>query len=56
VHHEFAAGLLGGRYPELVNDDRALLERSFLVVSERLGDVAATPRAGDGTLERSDLV
>jgi hypothetical protein len=31
--------------PELINDDRTLLESSFVVLTECLGDVATTVRA-----------
>jgi len=32
-------------FPELINDDEKLLESSFVVPTECLGDVAATVRA-----------
>ena len=42
----FAVTVLPGRrYPDLINDDEKLLENSFVVPTECLGDVAATVRA-----------
>lgn len=45
VQEVFAVTLLGRRFPELINDDEKLLESSFVVPTECLGDVAATVRA-----------
>ena len=45
VQEVFAVTVLGRRYPELINDDEKLLESSFVVPTECLGDVAATVRA-----------
>lgn len=45
VQEVFAVTLLGRRYPELINDDEQLLEGSFVVPTECLGEVAATVRA-----------
>lgn len=45
VQEVFAVTVLGRRYPELINDDAKLLESSFVVPTECLGDVAATVRA-----------
>jgi uncharacterized protein (TIGR03032 family) len=44
VQEVFAVTLLGRRYPELINDDEKLLENSFVVPTECLGEVAATVR------------
>ncbi len=45
VQEVFAVTVLPGRrYPELINDDMALLESSFVVPTECLGEVAATVR------------
>jgi uncharacterized protein (TIGR03032 family) len=45
VQEVFAVALLPRRYPELINDDEKLLENSFVVPTECLGEVAATVRA-----------
>jgi hypothetical protein len=45
----FAVTVLGRRFPELLNDDQTLLESSFVVPAECLGDVAATVRAQAST-------
>jgi uncharacterized protein (TIGR03032 family) len=45
VQEVFAVTLLGRRFPELINDDEKVLESSFVVPIECLGDVAATVRA-----------
>jgi uncharacterized protein (TIGR03032 family) len=46
VQEVFAVTVLPGRrYPELINDDEKLLENSFVVPTEWLGQVAATVRA-----------
>jgi uncharacterized protein (TIGR03032 family) len=45
VQEVFAVTLLGRRFPDLINDDEQLLESSFVVPAECLGDVAATVRA-----------
>jgi uncharacterized protein (TIGR03032 family) len=45
VQEVFAVTLLGRRFPELINDDEKVLESSFVVPTECLGDVAATVRA-----------
>jgi hypothetical protein len=44
VQEVFAVTLLGRRFPELINDDEKLLENSFVVPTECLGDVAGTVR------------
>jgi uncharacterized protein (TIGR03032 family) len=44
VQEVFAVTLLGRRFPELINDDEKLLESSFVVPTECLGDVAAKVR------------
>lgn len=45
VQEVFAVTVLGRRFPELINDDEKILESSFVVPTECLGDVAATVRA-----------
>jgi uncharacterized protein (TIGR03032 family) len=46
VQEVFAVAVLPGRrYPNLINDDEALLENSFVVPTESLDDVAPTVRA-----------
>jgi uncharacterized protein (TIGR03032 family) len=45
VQEIFAVALLPRRFPDLINDDEKLLESSFVVPTECLGDVAATVRA-----------
>jgi uncharacterized protein (TIGR03032 family) len=45
VQEVFAVVLLPRRFPDLINDDEKLLESSFVVPAECLGDVAATVRA-----------
>jgi uncharacterized protein (TIGR03032 family) len=45
VQEVFAVALLPRRFPDLINDDDTLLESSFVVPTERLGEVAATVRA-----------
>src|SRR5262245_18157817 len=45
VQEVFAVALLPRRFPDLINDDQALLESSFVVPAECLGEVAATVRA-----------
>ena len=43
VQEVFAVAVLRGRrYPDLINDDEKLLENSFLVPTECLGEVAAS--------------
>src|SRR5262249_21250743 len=44
VQEVFAVALVGQRYPELINDDEKLLESSFVVPTQCLGEVAATVR------------
>ena len=45
VQEVFAVTVLPGRrYPDLINDDEKLLENSFVVPTECLGEVAATVR------------
>jgi uncharacterized protein (TIGR03032 family) len=45
VQEVFAVTVLPGRrYPDLINDDETLLENSFVVPTEWLGEVAATVR------------
>jgi hypothetical protein len=45
VQEVFAVALLPRRFPDLINDDEKLLESSFVVPTECLGDVAASVRA-----------
>jgi uncharacterized protein (TIGR03032 family) len=45
VQEVFAVALLPRRFPDLINDDQKLLESSFVVPAECLGEVAATVRA-----------
>jgi uncharacterized protein (TIGR03032 family) len=45
VQEVFAVALLPRRFPDLINDDEKLLETSFVVPTECLGEVAATVRA-----------
>ena len=46
VQEVFAvAALPGRRYPDVVNDDENVLENSFVIPAENLGEVAATVRA-----------
>jgi uncharacterized protein (TIGR03032 family) len=46
VQEVFAVTVLPGRrYPDLINDDETLLESSFVIPTEYLGEVAATVRA-----------
>ncbi len=45
VQEVFAVTVLGRRYPDLINEDGELLENSFVVPTEWLGEVAATVRA-----------
>jgi len=48
VQEVFAVAVLPGRrYPDLINDDQSLLENSFVVPTEYLGEVAATVRASE---------
>jgi uncharacterized protein (TIGR03032 family) len=42
VQEVFAVALLPRRFPDLINDDEKLLESSFVVPTECLGEVAAT--------------
>ena len=44
VQEVFAVALLPRRFPDLINDDENLLESSFVVPTECLGEVAATVR------------
>jgi uncharacterized protein (TIGR03032 family) len=46
VQEVFAVALLPRRFPDLINDDEKLLESSFVVPTECLGEVAATVRTG----------
>jgi uncharacterized protein (TIGR03032 family) len=49
VQEVFAVAVLPRRFPDLINDDEKLLESSFVVPTECLGEVAATVRsAGPG--------
>ena len=41
----FAVALLSWRFPDLINEDEKLLESSFVVPTECLGEVAPTVRA-----------
>jgi uncharacterized protein (TIGR03032 family) len=45
VREIFAVALLPRRFPDLINDDDKVLESSFVIPSECLGDVAAIVRA-----------
>ncbi|HEV3263503.1 MAG TPA: TIGR03032 family protein [Gemmataceae bacterium] len=45
VQEVFAVAVLPRRFPDLINDDETLLESSFVVPTECLGEVAATVRA-----------
>jgi uncharacterized protein (TIGR03032 family) len=45
VQEVFAVAVLPRRFPDLINDDQQLLESSFVVPTECLGEVAATVRA-----------
>jgi uncharacterized protein (TIGR03032 family) len=45
VQEVFAVAVLPRRFPDLINDDEPLLESSFVVPTECLGEVAATVRA-----------
>jgi uncharacterized protein (TIGR03032 family) len=47
VQEVFAVTLLPRRFPELINDDETLLESSFVVPTESLGEVAASVRAAE---------
>jgi uncharacterized protein (TIGR03032 family) len=44
VQEVFAVAVLPRRFPDLINDDETLLESSFVVPTECLGEVAATVR------------
>ncbi len=65
VQEIFAVSLLPRRYPDLINDDDKLLESSFVVPTECLGEVAHTVsrslaatrslRSGARTLPRAPL-
>ena len=44
VQEVFAVSVLQRRFPDLINDDEKLLESSFVVPTECLGEVAATVR------------
>ncbi len=50
VQEVFAVAVLPRRFPDLINDDEKLLESSFVVPTECLGEVAATVR--DNALSR----
>ena len=45
VQEIFAVAVLPRRFPELINEDEKLLEGSFVIPTEYLGEVAATVRA-----------
>jgi uncharacterized protein (TIGR03032 family) len=47
VQEVFAVALLPRRFPDLINDDQKLLENSFVVPTDCLGEVAATVRASE---------
>jgi uncharacterized protein (TIGR03032 family) len=49
VREVFAVAVLPRRFPDLINDDEALLESSFVVPTEVLGEVAATVRSAGST-------
>jgi uncharacterized protein (TIGR03032 family) len=49
VQEVFAVALLPRRFPDLINDDEKLLESSFVVPTECLGEFAATVRASGPT-------
>jgi hypothetical protein len=44
VQEVFVVAVLPRRYPDLINDNEELLESSFVVPTEWLGEVAATVR------------
>jgi uncharacterized protein (TIGR03032 family) len=44
VQEVFAVEVLPRRYPDLINDNDSLLENSFVLPSESLGEVAASVR------------
>ncbi len=44
VQEVFAVAVLPQRFPDLINDDDKVLESSFVVPTECLGEVAATVR------------
>lgn len=44
VQEVFAVAVLGRRYPDLINDNEKLVESSFVVPAECLGEVAASVR------------
>lgn len=46
VQEVFAVAVLPRRFPELINDDEALLANSFVVPTQALAEVAETVRAG----------
>ena len=47
VQEVFAVALLPRRFPDLINDDEKLLESSFVVPTECLGEVAPSVRASE---------
>jgi uncharacterized protein (TIGR03032 family) len=47
VQEIFAVAVLPRRFPDLINDDEKLLESSFVVPADCLGEVAASVRASD---------
>jgi uncharacterized protein (TIGR03032 family) len=47
VQEVFAVAVLPRRFPDLVNDDQKLLESSFVVPTECLGEVAPSVRASE---------
>ena len=50
VQEIFAVALLSRRYPDLMNDEDKVLESSFVVPTECLGEVAATVRSSEPVL------
>jgi uncharacterized protein (TIGR03032 family) len=48
VQEVFAVAVLPRRFPDLINDDEKLLESSFVVPTECLGEVAASVRSKEG--------
>src|SRR5262249_56107050 len=47
VREVFAVAVLPRRFPDLINDDDKLLESSFVVPTECLGEVAPSVRASE---------
>jgi uncharacterized protein (TIGR03032 family) len=49
VREVFAVAVLPRRFPDLINDDDAVLDSSFVLPGESLGDVAASVRVSGST-------